>query len=325
MGGGILLDSPHIAIIGRSTVGITARNGDFFLANLSLMSSTGECDPDYSETIRFRVNNKSYYAAMPNMYSWTSNKTVAMVEDIPSFSEYASISYVDNSISALSSVYAPLSDYASQAWVSSNFLSSGYVPTISGYAELSASNIFTNSNKFTARVTFSSANASITMDKADIYLNAQNGTYNGGHLYFNNVNTYIWKSAAASYPLQIQASGGIRIVNTNAYSINIQNSQSYIRFSDIYSSFTLSEIALKTELPVLSEYATISALSSAIDSLSSVYAPIGNYASQADITALSSVYAPINYLPSGVSGYTSEVFTFTLSDNTTVSKTILVG
>lgn len=72
-------------------------------------------------------------------------------------------------------------------------------------------------------------------------------------------------------------------------------------------------IALLDDIPSVSEYATISALSSAVSDINST------------ISGLSSVYAPIGYLPSGVSGYASEVWTFTLSDNTTVSKTILVG
>ena len=60
-----------------------------------------------------------------------------------------------------------------------------------------------------------------------------------------------------------------------------------------------------------------------LSSIASDYASVGYVGSA--IASLSSVYAPVGYLPSGVSGYASEVWTFTLSDNTSVSKTILVG
>lgn len=88
---------------------------------------------------------------------------------------------------------------------------------------------------------------------------------------------------------------------------------------------SVNALSAGTVIPDITGLASETYVNNSISALSSVYAPIGNYASQADITALSSVYAPINYVPSTVSGYASEVFTFTLSDNTTVSKTFLVG
>ena len=135
----------------------------------------------------------------------------------------------------ISSVYAPVSDYASQAWVSANFLSSGYVPVISGYAELSAQNVFTSANHIP-------------------------------YIYFNS-------STATGVP-QIYPSGRHLYIRTNANAAKLY-------FSDYYSSCTLSDIALKSEIPSTSEFATISALSSAIDSLSSVYAPL-SYVSGTD-------------------------------------------
>ena len=88
------------------------------------------------------------------------------------------------------------------------------------------------------------------------------------------------------------------------------NAGHQIRFTNGNASYYFSTTGLGSHTiattDMLSDYATISAVSSAISDLSSVYAPVG-------------------YLPSGVSGYASEVWTFTLSDNTSVSKTILVG
>ena len=193
----------------------------------------------------------------------TAQRDITDIQD--SLSGFASISYVDDSISALSSVYAPLSDYASQSWVSANFLSSGYVPVISGYAELSGSNRFTSDNLFTSSVMIGYSD-----NKA-------------GYIY-NNAGT-----AIGSYGLL-----GITVRN------HVQGTYKGLTIAASNGAIT----------PIGGAYfygvATSSELSSAIDSLSSVY-------------------APINYLPSGVSGYASEVWTFTLSDNTTVSKTVLVG
>ena len=59
---------------------------------------------------------------LTNKVELAVDSSVAFKSDL---SAYASVSYVDSSINALSSVYAPLSDYASQAWESANFLSSG--------------------------------------------------------------------------------------------------------------------------------------------------------------------------------------------------------
>ena len=178
-------------------------------------------------------------------------------------------------------------DIATQAYVLSQL--SNFTPVISGYAELSAANTFISTNKFTSNVTISGSTTSMIFDKANLQLNAQIGVMTGAHIYFNNANTFLWKSNATSAPLQIQTNGGINLVATSAYPIKIAASSTgaYIQFRDSFSSCTLSEIALKTEIP----------------------------------TSL-----PANGgMASSINGYASEIWTFTLSGGSTVSKTILVG
>ena len=82
-----------IAMQGSSYIAITDHNGPIYIRNFSYISGTNTPDPNFSETIHFNVNNNSYGAVMPNMYSWTSSKTVAMVEDIPTISGSYSGSY----------------------------------------------------------------------------------------------------------------------------------------------------------------------------------------------------------------------------------------
>lgn len=84
---------------------------------------------------------------------------------------------------------------------------------------------------------------------------------------------------------------------------------------------TSGTLALISDIPSTSEFASVTYVNNA---LSLMYSSATSY-TDTQISGLSSVYAPIGYLPSGVSGYSSETWTFTLSDNTSVTKTILVG
>lgn len=274
-------------------------------------------------------------------------------------------------VSGLSSVYA------TQSWVSSNFLSSGYVPIISGYAELSADNVFTGSNKFNSVYlpynsfwTYSVVGAVTTLHKVDLpstdgtlaltsqlpsmSLYAELSTSNTftASNYFtkdiylssnNSLGIFFGSSSVGPVPRIYGTTSEIFIGLSNNLGMTLSSSganSTYLTMNGGHigvngnpiltayinklvglngSSVMVSQIASIGDIPSLSEYATISAVSSAISDLSSVYASISY------VDALSSVYAPINYVPSTVSGYASEVWTFTLSDNTSVSKTILVG
>ena len=229
---------------------------------------------------------------------------IALKSEIPSLYGYATESFVTSSISALSSIYQPIGSYVSSA-------------DLSGYAELSGINTFTSINTFSSAVKFLTS------------------TYAKGAICFGT---------------SVQGDGAAPKIYASDYHNLVINatghSEATILFNDHFSSFMLSEIALKSEIPSVSEYATISAVSSAISDLSSVYASISY------VDALSSVYAPLSYVSGandgtnwtsltigsetygfaggggggGIpSGYASEVWTFTLSGGSTVSKTMLVG
>lgn len=328
-----------------------------------------------------------------NSLDYASVGALSAATVIPDITGLASEEYVNTSISALSSVYAPLSDYASQAWVSANFLSSGAVPSLSGYAELSSHNTFTNTNRFEDTVHF----VGLARFWSEIWATGIKPTLSSAG--YIGTSTYSYQSA---------------------YIHNIYGSDNVQK--------PVSQIALLTDIPSVSEFATVTDLSSAvsdinttISGLSSVYAPVGDYAtlSGSNVFTGSNIFSSIrisdradgivfgtgtlgnahirspgsrqielsagtitmyasseiyffspnitfystssfnfysnnestNYniafpyasgtvalltdipssLPanggtaSSVSGYASEVWTFTLSDNTSVSKTILVG
>ena len=313
--------------------------------------------------------------------------TQEVVNESVELFDLASMSYVDASISALSSVYAPIGSYASQADIDA--LSSVYASqsALSSYAELSGGNvlfhqIFTGYNQFNAPTSFYS---SVT------FKNVQIGGPWGGSLFT------IDSGVSTSFYGHVRFSSNATFMKSVAF-----GGGAIYNGSTINSGFKLDlpsqsgSLALLTDIPSVSEYATISALSSAvsdinttISGLTSIYAPLSDYASTSyvdnSISALSSVYAPVGgyaelsasntftgintfqnstyaselYTPDlaiGLSGIASanivyngglelkvvdsspviiknntysvntfETWTFTLSDNTTVSKTILVG
>lgn len=214
------------------------------------------------------------------------------------------------------------------------------------YAELSASNTFTGNNFFEGYTGFTGSvryGSYISFGPGDARIY---GTYVGGHSYINtncNLNVSGFLSMVGTGGINMSTKGIIFYESTIAGYAPIRNVDLSNNAYDILLPKSSGTLALQSEIPSLSEYATISYVSSAINDLD--YASVGALSSatvipditglasesyvDSSISALSSVYAPIGYLPSGVSGYASEVWTFVVDDgqggSSTVSKTILVG
>ena len=189
---------------------------------------------------------------------------------IPDITGLASEGYVNSSISALSSIYAPISDYASTSYVnnaisslSSIYASISYVDSLSSiyasqsdlslYAKLSTSNTFASSNYFQEYVYVRSPDA-IAGPRLCL-----------GNTYGNQIG-------------YLQASGSTFVIYGS--SINLSGSAYY----------NGNQLATTNQIP----------------SIPASLPANGGTASY-------------------VSGFNLEVWTFTLSDNTSVSKTVLVG
>lgn len=283
-------------------------------------------DPESSPTIEEAVDlSTNLYVGegtiTANRSSYDEGLQEVVNEEVDLF-DLATKSELSSAIDTLSSVYQPIGSYVSQA-------------DLSGYATTSGfSNYFTNSNVFAGTVLFSGSGTT---------------TFNNGASFLASI---YFGSNTSTDPV---------IYGTNR-DLNIRaKSSGKVRFSDWYSSFTLSEIALKTDIPSVSGYAELSVANTftgentfASDivlsgSSTAMYLSVGSYAgayAKGSVNGLVSIEA---YLyaggPTGGSGtklgattvgsnhyltfqeknYASEVWTFTLSDNTTVSKTILVG
>ena len=234
------------------------------------INSTNTC-------IGISKTNNTIYLIVPSQDSdiWSGTATAAITVRLPLAGTANKIGGIyipiDNDTIKLNNsdqLYASipsLSGYATESWVSSNFLSSGYVPTVSGYAELSAVNTFTKNNTFYG-------GSSVFLSQTDLRIK-QNAIGNkGSTIYFDN--TYY--SGAATIRLMSGSTGNFLINN-------------------LYGQIQITG-ATNTRL-----VATSSIYLSAINGLI-------NIATSASSAAMD-----------------LETFTFTLSDNTTVSKTFLVG
>ena len=269
-----------------------------------------------ASVIRFGLysGNSSYgYVYIPTV---SGTHTVALLDDIPSVSEYATVSALSSAISgvettigsldyasvgALSSetVIPDLTGYATESWVSSNFLSSGYVPVVSGYAELSASNIFTGNNTFSG--------ASVTL-------------FGGAKLYIPYATGLYATKNALSYQLSLpDKSGTVALISDiDALSSVYQPIGSYLSADDLSGYAQLSVANTFTANQTFSTINTRNIIPNTVS------ATIGGSMNQYYLSAyISDIYA--NSINVSSVSYASEVWTFTLSDNTSVSKTILVG
>lgn len=278
--------SPSIPSIPSARSGITLSGNYYGLSTIIPLSKTFTGTVDFTNSVSFTgfasfnsnarfngsvnfVNNEIYGGGAnfteARLYSLPSQAgTLALLDDIPSTSTFASISYVDSQISGLSSVYAPLSDYASQAWVSANFLSSGYVPSVSGYAELSGDNVFTGSNTFSSYTDL--YNATTTSPRIRfITSNTLSSSFYNGSIY------------ADSTGLNVEGNGFLKLGATLPSTTTAGGTGGYVSIS-----------AVNVGINVSSNF------------------NIWNTTQQLGVD-------------------TFETWTFTLSDDTTVTKTILVG
>ena len=220
---------------------------------------------DGSNWTSLTIGSDTYSIPSGGNTAWGSiTGTLSNQSDLMSkFSDYATVS----DVTALSSVYAPLSDYASQSWVSANFLSSGYVPTISGYAELSRANTFTGVNTFYG-------GTSMFLSQTDLRLKQNANGLKGSTIYFDNT----------------MAGSGVATIRLTS------GSTPNFLITNIYGQLQLTG-ATNARLVADNGSLYLTAPSGAIVASTSTGSAIMNI----------------------------ETWTFTLSDNTTVTKTILVG
>ena len=246
---------------------------------------------------------------------------------------------MSSSINALSSVYAPLSAIINVSgtndgtnWTAITIGEDTYsIPagggSISGYAELSVSNIFTSMNYFSAGLSVSRGNM-IYLGR-DAYLRQWADTTT--HIIFTNTDSTVNPELGVqSDAIQLELGGAgygwkfdpTAFYNTSASAKNIGTSAK--PFDRIYVGTIYGASTSKTIDDI--------ALLSDISALSSVYAPLSYVSGTNDgtnwtsLTIGSETYGFAGGGGGGIpSGYVSEVWTFTLSGGSTISKTMLVG
>lgn len=223
-------------------------------------------------------------------------------------------SALSSAIDSLSSVYQPIGSYVSQADLSGyasqadiDALSSVYASqsALSLYAELSASNIFTGLNSFRS-----------TIYARNIYPSANNYTLGSStkrwlNIYVNN----LYGSDNVSKPVsQIALLSDI----SSAFSGYAELSASNTFTSDNY--FNSSVFLSTNSYGACYMYASFSGLASA-GTYIITGSPTGGSATKFGVETVGSSH----YINFQNDRYASEVWTFTLSDDTTVTKTVLVG
>ena len=210
---------------------------------------------------------------------------------IPDITGLASEGYVNSQISALSSVYQPIGNYLSSAdltgYATETFVGNAVSALSSVYAPIGNYADLSTANIFTA-----------------------NNTFSGNILPYASTNNLGSYSASNHF--------GKAFINT-LYGASTTTSQ--LRYG-IEVSQIATQAYVGSAISAL-DYASVGALSSgtAIPVIPASLPANGGSAS----FATSAGYATSASYASAISGYASEVWTFTLSDNTTVSKTVLVG
>lgn len=279
----------------------------------------------------------------------------AKVEDIPSLSGYATESYVLSQLSDYAtisslSIYAQTSSLASVAFTG-NYSDLNGLPTIpSDTGDLTNGAGFITSSALTPYATVSALSSAVSditsvissLDYASV------GALSSGAL--NGYATESWvlsKSYASVGDLpNMSLYAELSKYNNFTNSVNFNSFTTFASTARIYGNTTMDgdiyvqvgksiygedganlytyswpsasgRLALQSEIPSLSEYATISAVSSAISSA---------------VSSINSTISSLNYLSVGalssatvIYGTGVEVWTFTLSDNTSVSKTVVLG
>lgn len=267
------------------------------------------------------ISTLSSYATQ----AWVSGQSYITESDLPvltlNTSFYASPDYHLRGLAVGSTKYniwSPnLSEYATQSWVTSNFLSIDTPISVSGAAMLSESNTFASYNRFNGSTRFSGS--TLFTGSATFSLNSAN--FQSRVNFGSDASIFIYASTSTTYPLLY--TGRIRAWG---------NDGPYIY------SFPKSEgtIALTSDIPSLSGYATetyvMNQLSSyALSSSLSLYALASDVASMnyASVGALSAAtvipditgLASEGYVNSAISGLSSVYTTETYVNNQLSSYT----
>ena len=273
---GALSSATTIPTIPSARSGITLNGGYYGLSTTIpvSLSFTNNTSTSFYGHVRFSSNatfmssvcfgggalyNGSTIAGGYKLSMQNKSGTIALLDDIPSVSEYATISALSSAIDGLSSVYQPignylssadLSGYATESWVSSNFLSIGAVPSLSGYAELSSNNTFTGYN------TFEHAPAIeedfISLGIYSLTVSSIKGSYTDDpDPYYSEIKVYTDGGLIPYYE-------GCKLGASGAYS-----HWDFGYINTLYGtnnvSKPVSQIALLSDIPSTSEYAQLSA------------------------------------------------------------------
>ena len=136
---------------------------------------------------------------------------------------------------------------ATQSWVSANFLSTGAMPSISGYAELSASNTFTSDNIFAGSVIYASGSRPM----GSIY----------GQYKQNGMNFYSVLNINAINDLDITANGNLNIDigDSKSFALREMISSYYARRYTFDSTASAGDYIIATQEWTSSNYAKLSA------------------------------------------------------------------
>ena len=289
---------------------------------------TGLASEEYVNSAVNALSSVYAYASDVANMNYASVGALSSGTVIPDITGLASEGYVDNSINALSSIYQPigsyvsqadLSGYASQAWVSSNFLSISAVSSVTGTYVLGGYTVVVNPDNL---VPYDEGNLGLsTSPWYSAYINTLYGT--------NQVSKPVSQIALLNdIPTSLPANGG------NAASLGGQSAAYYAPVNSLSEYGKLSVSNVWTSDQYLGVGATLYFSSAALHAakisaiLSNLYiqahSGIVTLSDKYSSFTLSSIALKTDSAP-GVTGYASEVFTFTLSDDTTVSKTFLVG
>lgn len=276
---------------------IYAPIGDYVTTNTEQYIASGKIfnSVTFGGTFRFRVDGNDY-----DMSYRAQSGTFALLTDIPSLSGYATEAFVSSSIDALSSIYQPIGSYLS-------------ADDLSGYALLSGdSNYFSNFNQFESNVRFNS-----------------NVFFSTGMIYGSNTSQYAYSLPASSGTLALteDLSGYAPLSGTNTFTgfnrfnsnVAVGGSRLYLNSGIlIYGSTTVG--AQIWEQRMQSKDGTIALLDDII-----YVSGTHDSTNWTSLTIGSETYGFAGGGGGIPSGYASEVWTFTLSGGSTISKTMLVG
>ena len=232
---------------------------------------------------------------------------------------------------------AALNGYATESWVSSNFLSSGYVPSISGAAMLSGSNVFTSYNKFQSNTYFAGSihvdigagdvmtiegqgyvqqNSPITFGNSTVapmfkygqiraYGDGNVGTYyyslpqvSGTIALTSDLSIYAPLATLSSYATQAWVSSQSYLTEETLPTLTL-NTESYVSPSYILQGLQIGSTTYNLYSPDLSLYATQSYVTSLLGSYATQSYVTSNFTTLYQYSALSSRVDSLDYASVG--------------------------